>query len=70
MTSDFFMGQVSQQWFDDFNRECDEELRQFLRDMGMPIDLLHEEFENNTVQLLVKLNGTKINWPETARSRS
>lgn len=45
-------GHVSQEWFDDFNQQCDREERQTLRDWGCPIDDWHKLLEDRTVVLV------------------
>lgn len=52
------MGQVSQEWFDSFNRECEREERELLRSLGVPIDQWVQELEDRIV-VLVK-NQEKI----------
>ena len=52
MTVTFYMGQVSQEWFDSFNRECEREERELLRSLGVPIDKWVQELEERTVVLV------------------
>ena len=47
-----FMGQVSQEWFDSFNRECDREERELLRSLGFPIDKYIQELEDRIIGLV------------------
>lgn len=50
--------QVPQQWFDEFNQQCEVEEREWLRSLGVPIDKWIQELEDRTV-ILVK-NQEKI----------